>query len=118
MFEEFDAKYKDFCWYEITNEQSKNNLEKQAKQEIWPSSPLYAIVDKLEAVAKSERQDDVLLFDGSKYYVIHLAWNKENEYSGIKESRKTLLKDGMPGRIKYFVQGDLRWERRTELRRR
>ena len=65
MFEEFDSKYKDFCWYEITNEQSKNNLEKQAKQEIWPSSPLYAIIDKLEAVAKSERQDDVLFFEDS-----------------------------------------------------
>ena len=33
MFEEFNAKYEDFCWYEITNELSKNNIEKQAKQE-------------------------------------------------------------------------------------
>ena len=30
MFEEFNAKYEDFCWYEITNELSKNNIEKQA----------------------------------------------------------------------------------------
>jgi len=32
MFEEFNAKYEDFCWFEITNELSKNNIEKQAKQ--------------------------------------------------------------------------------------
>ncbi|MBP5310639.1 MAG: hypothetical protein J6Z05_08595 [Lachnospiraceae bacterium] len=99
MFEEFDAKYKDFCWYEITNEQTKNNLEKQAKQEIWPSSPLYAIVDKLEAVAKSERQDDVLFFDGSKYYVIHLAWNKGNS-SGPRY--KELLPDELSGYLEWY----------------
>ena len=63
MFEEFEAKYDDFCWYEITDEQSKTNLEEQAKREIGSSSPLYAIKDRLKAVAKSERQDDVLFFE-------------------------------------------------------
>ncbi|MBP3809862.1 MAG: hypothetical protein ILA15_03945 [Clostridiales bacterium] len=99
MFEEFNAKYEDFCWYEITNELSKNNIEKQTKQEIWPSSPLYAIIDKLEAVAKSERQDDVLFFDGSKYYVIHLAWNKGN---GCGPRYKVLLPNELSEYLEWY----------------
>ena len=99
IFEEFDAKYKDFCWYEITNEQTKNNLEKQAKQEIWPSSPLYAIVDTLEAVEISDRQDDGLFFEGSKYYVIHLAWNKGNS-SGPRYNE--LLPDELSGYLEWY----------------
>ena len=95
MFEEFNAKYEDFCWYEITNELSKNNIEKQAKQEIWPSSPLYAIIDKLEAVAKSERQDDVLFFDGSKY----LAWNKG---SGCGPRYKVLLPNELSEYLEWY----------------
>ena len=63
MFEEFNAKYEDFCWYEITNELSKNNIEKQTKQEIWPSSPLYAILRDpvTDCLMKKDRELSALL---------------------------------------------------------
>ena len=104
MFEDFEAKYDDFCWYEITGEQSKTNLEEQAKREIGSSSPLYAIKDRLKAVAKSERQDDVLFFDGEKYYVIHLTWTK----AGNGEPRyKDLLPDELPGYFEWYYSGGI-----------
>ncbi len=99
MFEEFEAKYDDFCWYEITGEQSKTIFEEQAKREIGPSSPLYAIKVRLKAVAKSERQDDVLFFYGEKYYVIHLSWTEE----GNGEPRyKELLPDELPDYFEWY----------------
>ena len=99
MFEEFITKYSDFCWYEITGEQSRTKLEEQAKKEIGASSPLYAIKDQMKAVAKSERQDDVLFFDGEKYYVIHLAWNKGS--NGVSRY-KVLLPDELPGYLEWY----------------
>lgn len=99
MFEEFEAKYDDFCWCEITGDQSQTIFEEQAKKEIGPLSPLYEIKDKLKAVAKSERQDDVLFFDGEKYYVIHLTWTK----NGNGEPRyKKLLPDELHGYFEWY----------------
>ena len=99
MFEDINAKYDDFCWFEMTSEHSKAVFEKQAKMEIWASCPLYACKDKLKAIAKSERQDDVLFFDGEKYYVIHLAWN-----NGCKDGPryKELLPNELNGYFEWY----------------
>ena len=101
MFEELDAKYDDFCWFEIQDEYSKTNLEKQAKLEISDLCPLYEFKDKLVCVAKSERQDDVLFYYNEKYYVIHLSWN-----NGInKDLRyKELLSDELSNYFESYYQ--------------
>ena len=35
------------------------------------------------AVAKSERNDDVLFWDGVDYYIVHLTWGKGNAHFPI-----------------------------------
>ena len=37
----------------------------------------------LMAVAKSERNDDVLFWDGVDYYIVHLTWGKGNTHFPI-----------------------------------
>lgn len=37
----------------------------------------------LVAVAKSERNDDVLFWDGVDYYIVHLTWGKGNAHFPI-----------------------------------
>ena len=101
MFEEFDSKYDDFCWFEIKDEHLKSNLEKQAKLEISHSSPLFELKDKLAAIAKSARQDDVLYYDSEKYYVIHLAWNN----GGNNNIRyKELLPNELSNYFEWYYQ--------------
>lgn len=75
MFECLNQKYEDFCWWQINDETLKDSLKKQMFKEVGPTSDLFLIKDNLIAVAKSDRQDDVLFSDGDYYYVVHLTYS-------------------------------------------
>ena len=75
MLESLNQQYEDFCWWQIEDERLKESLKKQMIKEVGTQSDLFLIKDNLVAVAKSERQDDVLFSDGDNYYVIHLAYS-------------------------------------------
>lgn len=77
MFERLDQQYEDFCWWQIKDESLKESLKKQMLKEVGPTSDLYIIKDNLVAVAKSDRQDDVLFSDGENYYVVHLTYSSQ-----------------------------------------
>ena len=81
MFEKLNQLYEYFCWWQIRDENLKESLKKQLIKETGPESNLYSIRDNLIAVAKSDRQDDVLFSDGDNYYVVHLTYNS-NKSSG------------------------------------
>jgi len=91
MFERLNQLYEDFCWWQIRNEKLKESLKKQLIKETGPESDLFSIKDNLVAVAKSDRQDDVLFSDGDNYYVVHLTYNTNNSsgyplYKVLKQS--------------------------------
>ena len=75
MFESLNQRYEDFCWWQIEDDHLKESLRQQLLKEIGSSSDLFLIKDKLVAVAKSDRQDDVLFSDGNVFYVVHLSWS-------------------------------------------
>ena len=78
MFEKLNQLYEDFCWWEIEDEHLKESLKMQMIQEVGTTSDLYKIKNNLVAVAKSDRQDDVLFSEGDNFYVVHLTYNNNN----------------------------------------
>lgn len=69
----------DFSWFELPLVSTqKRAFEERLQIEITPEHPLYGLSKKFTAVAKSERNDDVLYFDGTSYYIIHLTWSHGN----------------------------------------
>ncbi len=69
----------DFSWFELPLAGTqKRALEERLKIEITSEHPLYGLSKMLTAVAKSERNDDVLYFDGKSYYIVHLTWSDGN----------------------------------------
>ena len=87
----------DFCWWQIRDENLKESLKKQLIKETGPESDLFLIKDNLVAVAKSDRQDDVLFSDGDNYYVVHLTYNtnKSGGYPPYKVLEQSELMDYM-----------------------
>ena len=85
MFERLIQLYEDFCWWQIKDENLKESFKKQLIKETGPESDLFSIMDNLVAVAKSDRQDDVLFSDGDNYFVVHLTYNTNNS-SGFVEA--------------------------------
>ena len=90
MFEKLNQLYEDFCWWEIEDEHLKESLKMQMIQEVGTTSDLYKIKNNLVAVAKSDRQDDVLFSDGDNFYVVHLTYSNN---SGLYPRYK-ILKQG------------------------
>ena len=88
MFESLDRQYEDFCWWQIDDQELKESLKKQMLKEVGPSCDLFPLKEKLTAVAKSDRQDDVLFTDGENYYVIHLTYSSGGcaRYKALKQS--------------------------------
>lgn len=77
MFKILAEKYGDnFSWSELKNERRKI-FEARLAVELTPEHSLYSSRNELTAVAKNERNDDVLFDDGKRYYNIHLTWKKE-----------------------------------------
>ena len=69
----------DFSWFELPLVSTqKRALEERLQIEITPEHPLYGLSKMFTAVAKSERNDDVLYFDGKSYYIVHLTWSNGN----------------------------------------
>lgn len=69
----------DFSWFEFPFDSTqKKAFEERLQVEITPEHPLYGLSKKFTAVAKSERNDDVLYFDGTSYYIVHLTWSPGN----------------------------------------
>lgn len=89
MFESLNQRYEDFCWWQIEDDHLKESLRQQLLNEIGSSSDLFLIKDNLVAVAKSDRQDDVLFSDGNVFYVVHLSWS-DHHFDGCP--RYKLLK--------------------------
>ena len=95
MLKKLVTKYgEDFSWYMLDkNAKQKQVFENRLRIEIVPEHNLYSIKDNLIAIAKSERNDDVLLSDSHKYYIINLTCADGNsEYPKYKviESSKIL----------------------------
>ena len=66
----------DFSWFELPSSSTqKRALEERLLIEITPEHPLYDLSKTLAVVAKSERNDNILCFDGKSYYIIHLTWS-------------------------------------------
>lgn len=82
MIEKLREKYgTDFVWYElIGNDVQRQALEERLKLELTPAHSLFEKGKDLVAVAKSERNDDVLFWDGKSYYIAHLTWGIGNAY--------------------------------------
>lgn len=80
MLEKLRDKYgEDFSWYEIfENDVQKQRLEERLNLELTPAHDLFEKGKCLVAVAKSERNDDVLFWDGKDYYIVHLTWGAGN----------------------------------------
>lgn len=80
MLERLIEKYgEDFSWFEFPIDSiQKKKFEERLQIEINPEHPLYGLSKKFMAIAKSERNDDVLYFDNTNYYVIHLTWSSDN----------------------------------------
>lgn len=97
MFEKLNLLYDDLCWWEIEDEHLKELLKMQVIQEIGISSDLFLIKNNLVAIAKSDRQDDVLFSDGENYYVVHLTYNTNNssKYLRYKMLKQNELMDYM-----------------------
>lgn len=76
MLEKLREKYgDDFSWYELTvDDVQKQTLEERLILELTPAHDLFEKGKDLVAVAKSERNDDVLFWAGKDYYIIHLTW--------------------------------------------
>lgn len=74
----------DFSWYEFTgNNLRKQIFENRLRTELTPAHSLFEKGKDLVAVAKSERNDDVLFWDGVDYYIVHLTWGKGNAHFPI-----------------------------------
>lgn len=74
--EELYQKYSDdFSWSDLEKEQAKA-FERQLTAEVITEHELYHLLNKLIAVAKNERNDDVMFTDGTRFYNVHLTWNK------------------------------------------
>ena len=96
MFEKLNQLYEDFCWWEIEDEHLKESLKMQMIQEVGTTSDLYKIKNNLVAVAKSDRQDDVLFSDGDNFYVVHLTYsNNSSLYPRYKILKQSELMDYM-----------------------
>ncbi len=85
MLEKLREKYgEDFSWYEFTgNNLRKQIFENRLRTELTPEHSLFEKGKDLVAVAKSERNDDVLFWDGVDYYIVHLTWGKGNAHFPI-----------------------------------
>lgn len=69
----------DFSWLKFpVDGAQKSAFEERLQAEITSKHPLYGLSKKFTAVAKSERNDDVLYFDGVSYYIVHLTWSSGN----------------------------------------
>lgn len=77
MLEQLIEKYgEDFSWFELAdNSNLKQSLEKRLIIELVPEHDLYSKGKKIIAVAKNERNDDVLFGEGQEYYIVHLTWS-------------------------------------------
>lgn len=76
IISKLNAKYgEDFHWFLVDNPRV---YEEELQRELALSHPLKPLI--LNAIAKSERSDDVLFSDGKKYYAIRLTWSA-NEHS-------------------------------------
>ncbi len=93
MLEKLREKYgEDFSWYEFTgNNLRKQIFENRLRAELTPEHSLFEKFKDLVAVAKSERNDDVLFWDGVDYYIVHLTWGKETLiFQSIKSFIRTI----------------------------
>lgn len=81
MLEELQEKYgEEFSWYELMgNDVQRQMLEERLKLELTSAHGLFEKGKDLVAVAKSERNDDVLFWDGKDYYIVHLTWGTGND---------------------------------------
>lgn len=80
MLEQLIEKYgEDFSWFELANNSNlKQSLEKRLIIELVPEHDLYSKGKKLIAVAKNERNDDVLFGEGQEFYIVHLTFSSGN----------------------------------------
>lgn len=80
MLEKLREKYgEDFSWYEfLAHDVQKQRLEERLNLELTSAHDLFEKGKDLAAVAKSERNDDVLFCDGKDYYIVHLTWGTVN----------------------------------------
>ncbi len=80
MLQSLIEKYgEDFSWFELSSDSAqKKTFEERLQTEITPLHPLYGLTKNFTAVAKSQRNDDVLFFDGKIYYIVHLTWSDGN----------------------------------------
>ena len=85
MLEKLREKYgEDFSWYEFTGSNLRKQVfENRLRTELTPEHSLFEKAKDLMAVAKSERNDDVLFWDGVDYYIVHLTWGKGNAHFPI-----------------------------------
>lgn len=77
MLEQLIEKYgENFSWFELAdNSNLKQSLEKRLIIELVPENDLYSKGKNFIAVAKNERNDDVLFWEGQEYYIVHLTWS-------------------------------------------
>ena len=89
MLKELQDRYgEEFNWFEPLN---KESFEIELLKELVPTHLLFGI--SLKAVAKNDRNDDVLFYDGVDFYLIHLTWNKgTDDYPHYKKISADILK--------------------------
>lgn len=77
MLEQLVEKYgEDFLWFELIDYSNlKQSLEMRLIIELVQEHDLYSKGKNFIAVAKNERNDDVLFQEGQEYYIVHLTWS-------------------------------------------
>ena len=87
----YDKYGKDFTWHMIPLSQSKGTLVEELKKEIGNNHFLYN--KKIWAVAKCERNEDVLYVTGSEngkdmYYIFSLTYSADNNIDGFPKCKE------------------------------